>query len=297
MAEAEIRGTKTPPNHDSAADGQKSAFGRIAVNSLILLASFLIAIFCALYLGRTFNANVGILLPLALSAVLLVWWLIARARGGAAKRTPLSKLQKAAVVITAVLLAIVCRAFIFQPFNIVGNSMAPTLLDGDYVLALKYPRIIFGRSPDLGDLVVFRLPSDTSRIQIGRVVGLPGDRIQMIHGVLNINGAPVEHGPVDDFRLMAQGGVQTIKRYRERLPNNVSYATLDLVDNGPYDNTPLYAVPPQSYFIMGDNRDNATDSRVPGRVGYVPSGDIVGPIRVILWPNAGTATEWRSWFP
>ena len=192
------------------------------------------------------------------------------------------------VVIHALIIALVIRTFLFQPFNIPSGSMIPTLLVGDYLFVSKYS---YGYTPlfvsifaavlfradswaagaDRGDVVVFRLPKDDSTDYIKRVIGLPGDHIQMIDGVLNINGEPVKRQRIDDFVSDDDGAVQRVKRFRETLPNGVTYTTLDLTDNGFYDNTQVYTVPPGDYFMMGDNRDNSTDSRVLSAVGYVPS--------------------------
>src|SRR5262249_34994457 len=143
------------------------------------------------------------------------------------------------------------------------------------------PRLFSGRlfasEPQRGDVVVFRLPKDDSIDYIKRVIGLPGDRIQMIGGVLHINGEPVKRERVDDFVVTEEGGRRSrVQRWRETVPNAVSYAPRDLVDNGFYDNTPVYQVPPGHYFMMGDNRDNSTDSRVLSQVGYVPLEKLVG---------------------
>src|SRR5215469_4002230 len=152
------------------------------------------------------------------------------------------------VVFQALIIALVIRTFLFQPFNIPSGSMIPTLLVGDYLFVSKYtygythysfpfsPPIysgrLFGSQPQRGDVVVFRLPKDDSIDYIKRVIGLPGDRIQMIDGVLNINGEPVKRQRVDDYTTSEEGVVQRVKRFREILPDGVSYNTLDLTDNG-----------------------------------------------------------------
>src|SRR6476661_1715924 len=184
------------------------------------------------------------------------------------------------VIIHALIIALVIRTFLFQPFNIPSGSMKATLLVGDYLFVSKYsygyskfslplsPPIFSGRLPgdwlpQRGDVVVFRLPKDTSTDYIKRVIGLPGDKIQVVDGVLNINGVPV-------------------KREKETLPNGVSYYALDLVDNGFADNTQVYTVPADHYFMMGDNRDNSTDSRF-SQVGMVPFENIVGKAQIIFF--------------
>src|SRR5262249_18393205 len=136
---------------------------------------------------------------------------------------------------------------------------------------------VFASEPRLGDWVVFRLPKDTKTAYVKRVIGLPGDRIQMISGELVINGAPVKRQRIADFTGsdVCGGGKGSVKRWRETLPNGVSYETLDCVDNGFYDNTPVYTVPEGHFFAMGDNRDNSTDSRAMSAVGFIPFDNLV----------------------
>jgi len=216
------------------------------------------------------------------------------------------------VVIHALIIAVVIRTFLFQPFNIPSGSMMATLLIGDYLFVSKYtygysrysfpfsPPVftgrIFGSGPQRGDVVVFRLPRDDSTDYIKRVIGLPGDRIQMIDGVLNINGIPVRRERAEDFVGTEDGpGIKRIKRWKETLPNGVIYYTLDLVDNSFYDNTPVYIVPPDHYFMMGDNRDNSTDSRVLSQVGYVPIDNIVGRAELIFFSVGDGEAAWKIW--
>jgi signal peptidase I len=216
------------------------------------------------------------------------------------------------VIFHALIIALVIRTFLFQPFNIPSGSMKATLLVGDYLFVSKYsygyshyslpfsPPIfsgrIWGSEPERGDVVVFRLPKDDSTDYIKRVIGLPGDTIQMVDGVLNINGVPVKRERVDDFIETEEGPRATrVKRWRETLPNGVSYTTLDLVESGFYDNTPVYHVPPGNFFMMGDNRDNSTDSRVLGQVGYVPFENIVGRAQIIFFSIYEGEYAWQIW--
>ena len=215
------------------------------------------------------------------------------------------------VIIHALLIALVIRTVFFQPFNIPSGSMKATLLVGDYLFVSKYsygyshfslpfsPPIfsgrIFGSEPNRGDVVVFRLPKDTSTDYIKRVIGLPGDKVQMIDGVLHINGTPVKRERAEDFIETEEGvPAQAVKRWKETLPNGISYYTLDLVDNGFADNTQVYTVPSGEYFMMGDNRDNSTDSRF-SQVGTVPFENIVGRAQMIFFSVYEGERAWEFW--
>jgi signal peptidase I len=204
------------------------------------------------------------------------------------------------LVLGGIALLVGFRVFLFQPFNVPSGAMKPTLLIGDYFVVSKYaygysrysfpgsPQLFAGRilaaQPRYGDVVVFRLPRDPSTEYVKRVVGLPGDRIQMIHGLLHINGTAVNRERMEDFtETDASGRTTPGKQWRETLPNGASYVTLDLIDEGFYDNTNVYTVPPRHYCVVGDNRDNSLDSRALAQVGFIPFENLVGRVERIIF--------------
>ena len=220
--------------------------------------------------------------------------------------------ETARVVFHALIIALVIRTFLFQPFNIPSGSMKATLLVGDYLFVSKYsygyskyslplsPPVFSGRlpggmTPDRGDVVVFRLPKDPSVDYIKRVIGLPGDKIQVIDGQVFINGTAVKRERAPDFVETEEGTREApVKRWKETLPNGKTFYTLDLVDNGFADNTQVYTVPPDEYFMMGDNRDNSTDSRF-SQVGFVPLQNIVGKAQLIFFSVYDGERAWEFW--
>jgi signal peptidase I len=218
--------------------------------------------------------------------------------------------ETVSVIIQALLLALVIRTLLFQPFSIPSGSMRPTLLEGDYLFVTKwaygYSRYslpfspdlfsgrIWGSSPKRGDVVVFKFPPDPSLDYIKRVIGLPGDRVQMKHDELYINGVVVPRkkiGQIDNPDITEVD--RPVDVYRETLPNGVSYDTLDLTPNGLGDDTREFVVPPGHYFMMGDNRDNSSDSRFS--VGYVPAENLVGRANIIFFSIAGGASPLEIW--
>jgi signal peptidase I len=220
------------------------------------------------------------------------------------------------VVVQALVIALVVRTFLFQPFNIPSGSLIPTLLIGDYLFVSKYsygyshfsfplsPDFFSGRilasSPKRGDVAVFKLPRDGQTDYIKRVIGLPGDKIQLKDARLFINGQEVKReatAPVetkDQFDRDVQ-----VPTYIETLPGGVSHLIIQRDgDSGFYSNTPVYEVPPGEYFMMGDNRDNSTDSRVApeqGGVGYVPLENFVGRAELIFFSIDDDTPLWQIW--
>jgi len=233
------------------------------------------------------------------------------------------------VIVQALAIAFVVRLFLFQPFNIPSASMYPTLNIGDYLFVSKlsygYGKYSFnfqfnglsseplvqccsfvnfpGRSlatglPQRGDVAVFKYPGDLSIDYIKRVIGLPGDKIQMKHGILFINGAAVPKDRIEDYvdpnGESGQGPV--VAQYKETLPNGVTYKVLSF--GHPEDdanNTIEYVVPANHYFMMGDNRDNSQDSRYLDKVGYVPVENFVGKANILFFSFKPEASLWRPW--
>jgi signal peptidase I len=220
------------------------------------------------------------------------------------------------VIIQALLIALVVRTVLFQPFNIPSGSLIPTLLIGDYLFVSKYsygyskhslpfsPDIFSGRimatPPKRGDIAVFKLPRDGSTDYIKRVIGLPGDKVQMINGRLAINGEVVPREAAPAIRTRDAFGRETeAPTWRETLPGGTSHLIIERDgDRGFYDNTQVFEVPAGHYFMMGDNRDNSTDSRVSGAdggVGFVPFENFVGRAEVIFFSVEEGEAAWQFW--
>jgi signal peptidase I len=231
------------------------------------------------------------------------------------------------VIIQALLIAFFVRSFLYQPFNIPSASMYPTLKVGDYLFVSKlsygygkysfnfslggfgheiveccpidFPgRVVLADTPKRGDVAVFKLPTDTDIDYIKRVIGLPGDRIQMRGGVLHINGVAVKKERIEDYvdaESSGEGGGQPVPQYMETLPNGIQYRVLDSEPDGAADNTEEYVVPESHYFMMGDNRDNSQDSRYLNVVGFVPIENYVGRADIIFFSIARDASLWEVW--
>ena len=208
----------------------------------------------------------------------------------------------------AILIAIIIRTFFFQAFFIPSSSMEPTLLVGDRIFVSKfsygyskhsYPfslplineRVLFSE-PELGDIIVFKTPENLRIDYIKRLVGLPGDKIQMIDGILHINDIPVKRKKIrSETKLINNGQIRNVLVYEETLPNNVYYETFDM-GNTRADNTSEIFIPEDSYFFMGDNRDNSKDSRF---IGSVPKNNLVGKAQIIFFATEGGSTILEFW--
>ncbi len=224
------------------------------------------------------------------------------------------------VIVEALIIALVVRTLLFQPFNIPSGSLVPTLLVGDYLFVSKYaygyshyslpgfldlvpqamPGRIFASQPKRGDIIVFKLPSDGETDYIKRLIGLPGDKIQVQHGRLIINGEMVPREAIAPYSTVNHfGKPEEAPRYLETLPNGVKHEIIQIDgDDGTFDNTKVYEVPPGHYFMMGDNRDNSSDSRLAsdqGGVGYVPFENLIGRAEIIFFSIGDDTPAWELW--
>tara|TARA_B100000575_G_scaffold287924_1_gene287057 strand:+ start:4391 stop:5119 length:729 start_codon:yes stop_codon:yes gene_type:complete len=218
-------------------------------------------------------------------------------------------------IFLAIIIALLIRSFIFEPFNIPSGSMKPNLLVGDFIFVSKYsygfskhslpfslpilPGKFFSKIPKRGDVVVFKTPENNRTDFIKRVIGLPGDKIQIIDGHIIINNSKILRKKMNDFIDNDKNITnKRIRKYKEYFFEN-EIEVLDIIDGGIVDNTNIYTVPNNHFFVMGDNRDNSQDSRFINSVGFVPFNNLVGKAQFIFfslensrfleiwkWPNA-----------
>jgi len=257
------------------------------------------------FISNAASSGLGDYIGLVISAVVAIGvWVFVSGRQRVEKAGPLRLFGYLAIFLVPLVLQLVpamaLRFAVIQPFRVPAGSMQPTINVGDYILVSKgsygYSRYSFApfenlvqenlnrwraQRPERGDLAAFRPTTEPDRDFIKRIIGLPGDRIQMIGGVLHINEEPVARENLGEQSFDSDGAPFTAVVYRETLSNGVSYLTLD---RGEFelDNTPVYTVPDNSYFMMGDDRDNSADSRVSTVVGFVPFENLVGRVDRVL---------------
>jgi len=225
-------------------------------------------------------------------------------------------LESVKTIVYAAAIAIGIRTIAFEPFNIPSGSMIPSLQVGDYLFVSKYsygysrhsmpfsPNLFEGRilasPPKRGDVAVFKLPRDGSTDYIKRIIGLPGDRVQMRAGILYLNGAAARRELLGPYTVEGDGPRITVRRFREFLPAidgapGVAHDILEASDDAPLDNTPEFRVPPGHVFAMGDNRDNSLDSRAMNAVGFIPIENLVGRAEIIFFSVDGSTPFWQVW--
>ena len=241
-----------------------------------------------------------------------------RSKAASARNSSGGVLEIVKTIVYAVLIAVVVRTVAYEPFNIPSGSMVPTLLVGDYLFVSKFSygysryslpfglplfsgriSLPFSQKPQRGDVAVFKLPKDTSVDYIKRIVGLPGDRIQMRHGRLYINDQLVPRKPFGEYLDEEGSSIAVRKQYLEDLPRGPDqppkeHRIIEISDNGMLDDTQVFYVPEGHYFGMGDNRDNSLDSRTLD-VGFIPAENLVGKAQFLFFSTDGSARWWEIW--
>ena len=245
-----------------------------------------------------------------------------------ADAAPRSELRETLIfLLKLVIIVVLVRSLVFSPFSIPSGSMLPRLLVGDYLFITKWnygysrhsfplslpivPGRVLADDPERGDVVVFKAPPDADTDWIKRVIGLPGDTVQMQRGQLILNGVPVPKDRIADFVLPVTPNfaceaefrerspegdlICRYPRFRETLPNGKQYAVLDQGYRPVADDTGVYTVPEGHVFLMGDNRDDSQDSRFAGGIGFVPMENLEGKAVVSFWSTDGSASWLRPW--
>ena len=212
----------------------------------------------------------------------------------------------------AILIALTLRTFAFEPFSIPSGSMKPTLLEGDYLFVSKYsygysrhsfpmsfPSYtgrIFGKFPERGDVAVFKFTKNTKIDYIKRIIGLPGDKIQIKNGILFLNNKEINRKPMGLWSAKDRSNIMyTYDKYEENLSGNIFYEILDASPNGMLDNTDVYTVPDGHFFAMGDNRDQSSDSRILSQLGFIPFENLVGKAQIIFYSRDREEPLWKLW--
>ena len=214
-------------------------------------------------------------------------------------------------ILIAIFIALLIRSFIFEPFNIPSGSMKPNLLVGDFIFVSKYsygfskhslpfsipliPEKIFSNTPERGDVVVFKTPENNRTDYIKRIIGLPGDKIEIKNGIIFLNESEILRKKLNDFIDTDNNtSNKRVRMYKEYFFNK-EINVLDITDNGIADNTQLFNVPENHFFVMGDNRDNSQDSRFISTVGFIPYENLVGKAQFIFFSleNARFLQIWK----
>ena len=232
------------------------------------------------------------------------------------KKSFLQNLKEWAIVLTSFVLV---SCFLFQPFKIPSGSMIPTLLVGDFLIVNKFcygysndsfrigtftfplpkitKRLMMNKLPQAGEVIVFRNENDRNLNYIKRIIGVPGDKIELKNGIVYVNDKPLEVKEAGQFSIIDRSEYVVFKKYIEKLPNGYEHVIIKKYDFGqvPLDNVGPFVVPEGHYFMMGDNRDNSQDSRVMEKVGFVPLSHILGRAECIFFSSSCSLFEVLKW--